>query len=196
MDERGYRDNLKKIIFSMLDKEVNNFVSQKGLQKYLNGNLDKIINKNLGNINGNEKVYSKVLKRSSEQLKISSIAKIIKNEKILRDKKELIDFCRYLKININTKSSYNQILKKVCRYIHQNKESYSKKYVFYKRGDDEYILEPQIIKEEALKSYKEKTRNDMISIANTLNVEIDDSLETEQIRKDIIKFIIKEKIRK
>jgi len=196
LDERGYRENIQKLVFSLLDKEVNNFISQKGLHKYLNGNLDKIINKNLNSLMGNERVYLRVLKRSSEQLRINSVAKIIKNEKILREKKELIEFARYLKINISNKSSYTQVLKKVTKYIYQNRQNYSNKYVFYKRGEQEYILKPHLIKDEILKDYKQKTKNDILSVAKTLNVEVDENLKTEEIRKEIIKSIVKEKIKR
>ena len=44
MESRYYKDDLKNMILDMAHKEIENFVSQKGAQKYFEGNIDKVIN--------------------------------------------------------------------------------------------------------------------------------------------------------
>ncbi|MDU4849825.1 hypothetical protein, partial [Clostridium sp.] len=70
--------------------------------------------------------------------------------------------------------SYNQILRKISRYIYYNRSSYAQKYVVFKRGDEEYLLEPEKIKDELISSYRSKTREDMRSIAKLLDIEVED----------------------
>ncbi len=57
MEERGHKENLKKLIISMIDGEVDNFVSKKSLHKYLSGNLDNVIEKNIVKLNPNKLTY-------------------------------------------------------------------------------------------------------------------------------------------
>ncbi|MGO0807334.1 hypothetical protein ACTPEF_26120, partial [Clostridioides difficile] len=42
-----------------------------------------------------------------------------------------------------------------------------------KRGDEEYLLEPEKIKDELISSYRSKTREDMRSIAKLLDIEVE-----------------------
>ena len=44
MEPRGYKEDLKKIILDMTQKELQNYVSQKGSTKHIENKLDKIIN--------------------------------------------------------------------------------------------------------------------------------------------------------
>ena len=44
MESRYYKDDLKDMILNMAHKEIENYVSQKGAQKYFEGNVDKVIN--------------------------------------------------------------------------------------------------------------------------------------------------------
>ena len=44
MESRYYKDDLKDMILDMAHKEIENYVSQKGAQKYFEGNIDKVIN--------------------------------------------------------------------------------------------------------------------------------------------------------
>ena len=46
MEERVYKENLKRMILEMAQDEISNYSSQKGVQKYFEGNIDKIINEN------------------------------------------------------------------------------------------------------------------------------------------------------
>ncbi|RDY29621.1 hypothetical protein CHL78_000170 [Romboutsia weinsteinii] len=199
MEPRGYKEDLRKMILDMAHKELENYVSQKGAHKYFEGNIDKVINENIKRTNkgiGVNSVYSRILKSSSYQENISSIAKTIRQEEIFKSKNELVKFARHLGINANMKSSYNQILRKVSSHIYSNRNNYSRKYVSYKRGKDEYILEPDKIKDELIESYRSKTREDMRSIARLLDISVDDEDRAEDIRKKVINYIIKEKIAK
>lgn len=199
MEPRGYKEDLRKMILDMAHKELENYVSQKGAHKYFEGNIDKVINENIKRTNkgiGVNSVYSRILKSSSYQENISSIAKTIRQEEIFKSKNELVKFARHLGINANMKNSYNQILRKVSSHIYSNRNNYSRKYVSYKRGKDEYILEPDRIKDELIESYRSKTREDMRSIARLLDISVDDEDRAEDIRKKVINYIIKEKIAK
>lgn len=199
MDERGYKENLRNMILDMAQKELDNYVSQKGVQKYFEGNVDKIINENIKKVSqgvGINNVYLKVLKKGSHQDTVSLIIKTIKSEEIFKSKNEIIKFAKYLGINVNIKGSYNQILRKVATHIYSNKSEYSKRYYSYKRGLDEYILEPNKIKVDLIESYKSKTRNDMRSIAKLLDLKVNDEDSAEDIRKNVINYIMKEKLSK
>lgn len=199
MEERVYKENLKRMILEMAQEEISNYSSQKGVQKYFEGNVDKIINENiksyLEDISVN-KIYSKILKRGSSQENVQSVAKVIKSEELFKSKNELIKFAKYLGINVHTKSSYTQTLKRISNYIYSNKKEYSEKYVSYRRGNEEYILEPEKIKLDLIESYKSKTRNDMRSIARLLDINVEDEEGAEDIRRKVINYIMKEKLTK
>ncbi len=196
MEDRNFKDDLKSALFSAFENELNNYVSQRGIQKYFDVNIDKIISENIKRLDNDKRlIYKKVLRKGSEYIKISSIANIIKSEPLLRDKNELIFFGKYLNMNFNKNISYNQILKRISRYIKKNREEYSKKYFIYRIKDEEYAIEPNFIKEEILNRYKKKTKNDMISIAKLLNINISTDDNAENIRRKIISFIVKEKLK-
>ena len=199
MDERICKEDLRKIILDMAQKELDNYVSQKGVKKYFEGNVDKIINENIKKMNqgiGINRVYSRILTRGAYQDNISSVAKIIRNEETFKSKNELVKFAKHLGINVNMKNSYNQILRKVSNHIFSNKERYAQKYFSYKRGEDEFYLEPEKIKTDLVESYKSKTRNDMRSIAKLLEIKVNDEDGAEEIRKKVINYIMKEKVAK
>ena len=69
------------------------------------------------------------------------------------------------------------------------------KIFFIQRGDEEYILEPEKIKEDLIESYKSKARNDMKSIAKLLEISVDDEDNAEDIRRKVINYIMKEKLK-
>lgn len=199
MDERGIKKELRDLILDMAQKELDNYVSQKGIKKYFEGNIDKIINENMKKFSQSieiNKVYLRVLKRSSNQDNASLIARVVKNEDTFKTKNELVKFARYLGLNVNIKQSYNQILRKIANHIYLNKNIYSSKYISYKRGDKEYILEPDKIKEDLIESYKSKTRNDMRNIAKLLDLNTYEEDSAEEIRRKVINYIMKEKISK
>ncbi len=199
MDERGIKKELRDLILDMAQKELDNYVSQKGIKKYFEGNIDKIINENMKKFSQSieiNKVYLRVLKRSSNQDNVSLIARVVKNEDTFKTKNELVKFARYLGLNVNIKQSYNQILRKIANHIYLNKNIYSSKYISYKRGDKEYILEPDKIKEDLIESYKSKTRNDMRNIAKLLDLNTYEEDSAEEIRRKVINYIMKEKISK
>ena len=189
---------LKEVI-EELDFEISNYSSQKGVQKYFEGNIDKIINENIKNYLDDisvNKIYSKILKRGSSQENVQSVARVIKSEELFKSKNELIKFARYLGINVNAKSSYTQTLKRISNYIYLNRKEYSEKYVLYRNGDEECILEPEKIKLDLIESYKSKTRKDMKSIARLLDINVEDEESAEDIRRKVINYIMKEKLTK
>ena len=183
----------------MAEKEISNYSSQKGVRKYFEGNVDKVINESIKKYSEDisiNKLYAKILKRGSSLGYISAVARIIKSEELFKSKNELIKFANYLGINVNAKKSYTQTLKMISNYIYQNRKEYSEKYIYYSRGNEEYILEPERIKKELIESYKSKTRNDMKSIAKLLDINVEEEEDAEDIRKKVINYIMKEKITK
>ena len=199
MEERVYKENFKRMILEMAQDEISNYSSQKGVQKYFEGNIDKIINENIKNYLDDisvNKIYSKILKRGSSQENVQSVARVIKSEELFKSKNELIKFARYLGINVNAKSSYTQTLKRISNYIYLNRKEYSEKYVLYRNGDEECILEPEKIKLDLIESYKSKTRKDMKSIARLLDINVEDEESAEDIRRKVINYIMKEKLTK
>ena len=199
LEERVYKENLKRMILEMAQDEISNYSSQKGVQKYFEGNIDKIINENIKNYLDDisvNKIYSKILKRGSSQENVQSVARVIKSEELFKSKNELIKFARYLGINVNAKSSYTQTLKRISNYIYLNRKEYSEKYVLYRNGDEECILEPEKIKLDLIESYKSKTRKDMKSIARLLDINVEDEESAEDIRRKVINYIKKEKLTK
>ena len=199
LEERVYKENLKRMILEMAQDEISNYSSQKGVQKYFEGNIDKIINENIKNYLDDisvNKIYSKILKRGSSQENVQSVARVIKSEELFKSKNELIKFARYLGINVNAKSSYTQTLKRISNYIYLNRKEYSEKYVLYRNGDEECILEPEKIKLDLIESYKSKTRKDMKSIARLFDINVEDEESAEDIRRKVINYIMKEKLTK
>ena len=197
MESRYYKDDLKKMILDMAHKELENYVSQKGAQRYFEGNIDKIINNYIKKISKESSVnrtYLKVLKYGAYQENVVSVGKIIRSQEMFKSKGELIKFANYLGVRVNSKHSYNQILKTVSRYIYDNRKSYSKKYVLYSRNSQEYVIEPDKIKGDLIESYKSKTRGDMQSIAKLLDIDVIDEDSAEDIRKKVINYIIKDKV--
>ena len=195
MEERVYKENLKRMILEMAQDEISNYSSQKGVQKYFEGNIDKIINENIKNYLDDisvNKIYSKILKRGSSQENVQSVARVIKSEELFKSKNELVKFARYLGINVNAKSSYTQTLKRISNYIYLNRKEYSEKYVLYRNGDEECILEPEKIKLDLIESYKSKTRKDMKSIARLLDINVEDEESAEDIRRKVINYIMKD----
>ena len=199
LEERVYKENLKRMILEMAQDEISNYSSQKGVQKYFEGNIDKIINENIKNYLDDisvNKIYSKILKRGSSQENVQSVARVIKSEELFKSKNELVKFARYLGINVNAKSSYTQTLKRISNYIYLNRKEYSEKYVLYRNGDEECILEPEKIKLDLIESYKSKTRKDMKSIARLLDINVEDEESAEGIIRKVINYIMKEKLTK
>ena len=85
LEERVYKENLKRMILEMAQDEISNYSSQKGVQKYFEGNIDKIINENIKNYLDDisvNKIYSKILKRGSSQENVQSVARVIKSEEL------------------------------------------------------------------------------------------------------------------
>lgn len=199
MESRTYKDNFRNLILDMVQQELENYVSQRGAKKYFETNVDKVIDENIQKVRtrkDNENLYLKILTYGSYQDNIVSIGKLIKKQELFKSKQQIYNFARYLNLNVNKKLSYNQMLKIISKYIYDNRDLYSSKYVIYKRANNEYVVEPNIVKEDLIKSYKSKTREEMQTIAKLLDVDINENEGAEDIRKKIINNIIKDKLRK
>ena len=199
MESRTYKDNFRNLILDMVQQELENYVSQRGAKKYYETNVDKVIDENIKKVRtrkDNENLYLKILTYGSYQDNIVSIGKLIKKQELFKSKQQIYNFARYLNLNVNKKLSYNQMLKIISKYIYDNRDLYSSKYVIYKRANNEYVVEPNVVKEDLIKSYKSKTREEMQTIAKLLDVDINENEGAEDIRKKIINNIIKDKLRK
>ena len=199
MESRTYKDNFRNLILDMVQQEFENYVSQRGAKKYFETNVDKVIDENIQKVRtrkDNENLYLKILTYGSYQDNIVSIGKLIKKQELFKSKQQIYNFARYLNLNVNKKLSYNQMLKIISKYIYDNRDLYSSKYVIYKRANNEYVVEPNAVKEDLIKSYKSKTREEMQTIAKLLDVDINENEGAEDIRKKIINNIIKDKLRK
>ena len=199
MESRTYKDNFRNWILDMVQQELENYVSQRGAKKYFETNVDKVIDENIKKVRtrkDNENLYLKILTYGSYQDNIVSIGKLIKKQELFKSKQQIYNFARYLNLNVNKKLSYNQMLKIISKYIYDNRDLYSSKYVIYKRANNEYVVEPNVVKEDLIKSYKSKTREEMQTIAKLLDVDINENEGAEDIRKKIINNIIKDKLRK
>ena len=199
MESRTYKDNFRNLILDMVQQELDNYVSQRGAKKYFETNVDKVIDENIKKVRtrkDNENLYLKILTYGSYQDNIVSIGKLIKKQELFKSKQQIYNFARYLNLNVNKKLSYNQMLKIISKYIYDNRDLYSSKYVIYKRANNEYVVEPNVVKEDLIKSYKSKTREEMQTIAKLLDVDINENEGAEDIRKKIINNIIKDKLRK
>lgn len=199
MESRTYKDNFRNLILDMVQQELENYVSQRGAKKYFETNVDKVIDENIKKVRtrkDNENLYLKILTYGSYQDNIVSIGKLIKKQELFKSKQQIYNFARYLNLNVNKKLSYNQMLKIISKYIYDNRDLYSSKYVIYKRANNEYVVEPNVVKEDLIKSYKSKTKEEMQTIAKLLDVDINENEGAEDIRKKIINNIIKDKLRK
>ena len=178
MESRTYKDNFRNLILDMVQQELENYVSQRGAKKYFETNVDKVIDENIKKIRtrkDNENLYLKILTYGSYQDNIVSIGKLIKKQELFKSKQQIYNFARYLNLNVNKKLSYNQMLKIISKYIYDNRDLYSSKYVIYKRANNEYVVEPNVVKEDLIKSYKSKTREEMQTIAKLLDVDINEN---------------------
>ena len=119
------------MILDMAHK-LENYVSQKGAQKYFEGNIDKVINDYIkiskeSNIN---KTYLKVFKKWWS----STVAKIIRSQELFKSKGELIKFANYLGVKVNKK----KLLQPKCKEKFSNSyfipiEVHTLKICFYKK---------------------------------------------------------------
>lgn len=199
MESRTYKDNFRNLILDMVQKELDNYVSQRGAKLFFEANVDRVIDENVQRVQtrkNNENMYLKILTYGSYQENLISIGKLIKKQELFKSKQELYNFAKYLNLNVNKKLSYNQMLRMISKYIYDNRDLYSNRYVIYKRADKEYVVNPEDVKDDLIESYKSKTREEMKVIAKLLDVEIDEDEGAEDIRKKIINNIIKVKLKK
>lgn len=199
MEPIKHNEDLKKIILDMTQKEFQNSTSNKGVLRYIEGRVDSVIDESINEFHDedlNVQTYIKTIKIGAYQQNINEISKIIKSEEIFKSKAELIKFARYLGMNVNSRQSYKLLLKKVCNNIYENKDLYNKKYIYYTKENNTYILDPEKIKSCLIENYKSRARNDMKSIAKILNIETKEEEGAEDIRKKVINCIIKDKLSK
>lgn len=199
METRDYKEDLKSIVLDMTQKELRNSTNNKGVLRYIENRISSSIDESINELKDEQsciQVYKKVIKRGACQENINNIGRLIKSEELFKSKNELIKLAKYLDLEINTKQSYKIILKKITSHIYANKDYYDKKFVYYTRGEETYILEPEIIKEQLIEEYKSRARNDMRSIAKILNINTSECDGAEEIRKKVINCIIKDKLGK
>lgn len=197
MDERRYKENLKKTILEMAESEMNNAKNKKNIRKYCESNLDRVVEKVLDKMDlESEIIYLKILKKASEKEKLSVIIRFLKSQSVLRSRKQIVEFAKYLDIELKSSYSYNQIIVKVAKNIYLNKNMCSRNYVYYRKDNKDYVLEVDKVKDELIKEYKLKTKNDILSISKIVGIEIDENENLESIRRKIINHIIKEKLKK
>lgn len=197
MDERRYKENLKKTILEMAESEMNNAKNKKNIRKYCESNLDRVVEKVLDKMDlESEIIYLKILKKASEKEKLSVIIRFLKSQSVLRSRKQIVDFAKYLDIELKSSYSYNQIIVKVAKNIYLNKNMCSRNYAYYRKDNKDYVLEVDKVKDELIKEYKLKTKNDILSISKIVGIEIDENENLESIRRKIINHIIKEKLKK
>lgn len=197
MDERRYKENLKKTILEMAESEMNNAKNKKNIRKYCESNLDRVVEKVLDKMDlESEVIYLKILKKASEKEKLSVIIRFLKSQSVLRSRKQIVEFAKYLDIELKSSYSYNQIIVKVAKNIYLNKNMCSRNYAYYRKDNKDYVLEIDKVKDELIKEYKLKTKNDILSISKIVGIEIDENENLESIRRKIINHIIKEKLKK
>lgn len=197
MDERRYKENLKKTILEMAESEMNNAKNKKNIRKYCESNLDRVVEKVLDKMDlESEIIYLKILKKASEKEKPSVIIRFLKSQSVLRSRKQIVDFAKYLDIELKSSYSYNQIIVKVAKNIYLNKNMCSRNYAYYRKDNKDYVLEVDKVKDELIKEYKLKTKNDILLISKIIGIEIDENENLESIRRKIINHIIKEKLKK
>lgn len=197
MDERRYKENLKKTILEMAENEMNNAKNKKNIRKYCESNLDRVVEKVLDKMDlESEIIYLKILKKASEKEKLSVIIRFLKSQSVLRSRKQIVEFAKYLDIELKSSYSYNQIIVKVAKNIYLNKNMCSRNYAYYRKDNKDYVLEIDKVKDELIKEYKLKTKNDILSISKIVGIEIDENENLESIRRKIINHIIKEKLKK
>ena len=197
MDERRYKENLKKTILEMAESEMNNAKNKKNIRKYCESNLDRVVEKVLEKMDlESEVIYLKILKKASEKEKPSVIIRFLKSQSVLRSRKQIVDFAKYLDIELKSSYSYNQIIVKVAKNIYLNKNMCSRNYAYYRKDNKDYVLEVDKVKDELIKEYKLKTKNDILLISKIIGIEIDENENLESIRRKIINHIIKEKLKK
>ena len=112
MESRTYKDNFRNLILDMVQKEFDNYVSQRGAKKFFEANVDRVIDENIQRVQtrkNNENLYLRVLTYGSYQENIVSIAKLIKKQEFFRSKQEIYNFAKYLNLNVNKKLSYNHL---------------------------------------------------------------------------------------
>ena len=197
MDERRYKENLKKTILEMAENEMNNAKNKKNIRKYCESNLDRVVEKVLDKMDlESEIIYLKILKKASEKEKLSVIIRFLKSQSVLRSRKQIVEFAKYLDIELKSSYSYNQIIVKVAKNIYLNKNMCSRNYAYYRKDNKDYVLEVDKVKDELIKEYKLKTKNDILLISKIVGIEIDENENLESIRRKIINHIIKEKLKK
>lgn len=197
MDERRYKENLKKTILEMAESEMNNAKNKKNIRKYCESNLDRVVEKVLDKMDlESEIIYLKILKKASEKEKLSVIIRFLKSQSVLRSRKQIVEFAKYLDIELKSSYSYNQIIVKVAKNIYLNKNMCSRNYAYYRKDNKDYVLEVDKVKDELIKEYKLKTKNDILLISKIVGIEIDENENLESIRRKIINHIIKEKLKK
>jgi hypothetical protein len=195
----NYKKDLKNILMELAQKELQSYVAKKGTLKYVEQNVDKVINQNLKKLSkslNTNNVYDRLIEKCAYQDNIHDIMRIIRNEKHLRSKSEIIKLAKYLNISVTNKNSYKIITKKIAHHIHRKRDHIIRGYSLYEERGIDRVLDPEEIRYELINEYKSKQRESLESVANSFDIDVYEDESEEDLKRRIISYIIKEKIRK
>jgi len=195
----NFKKELQNILMELAQKELQSYVAKKGTLKYVEENVDKVINQNLKKLSkslNTNRVYDRLIEKCAYQDSIQDIVKIIKNEKSLRSKSEIFKLAKYLNIGVTNKNSYKVVVRKIAHHIYKQRDHIIRGYSFYEERGENVLLDPEEIRHELINEYKSKQREGLESVANAFDIGVYEDESEEDLRRRIIGYIIKEKIKK
>ncbi|MDR0879518.1 MAG: hypothetical protein LBN09_02315 [Clostridioides sp.] len=192
------RQQLKQAVIELVNKGKGNYSAKKSINKYIQSNIDSVLEYKLSNYKENKDKnlhYKKVLKQCTYQKNINSVAKVLRGQKSFRKKEELLEFSNFIGFELGEKKSYSALIKELSAYIFDDIDSYSRRFFYLKKGGNKYLLDAEDIKEELSKGYKEKSRAKMVKLAKNLNVDVCRDDTAEDIRFMLISRILSGEIK-
>lgn len=200
MERRNnYKHELKNLLLQFTQKELESYLAKKGTIKYVEHNVDKVIHQNLKKLSNSlntNKVYDRLIEKCAYQDSIHDIIRIIRNEKHLRSRAEIIKLAKYLNIQVTHKTSYKIVVRKVAHHIHKHRDHIIRGYSLYEERGGNLPLDTEEIRYELINEYKSKKRENLESVAKLFDVDVYEDESEEELRRRVISYIINEKIRK
>jgi elongation factor P--beta-lysine ligase len=193
------KQELKNMLMNLAQKELQSYVAKKGTLKYVEQNVDKVITQNLKKLSkslNTNPVYDRLIEKCAYQDSLQDIMRIIRNEKHLRSKAEIMKLAKYLNISVNHKNSYKILTRKIANHIYKQRDHIIRGYSFYEERGIDKVLDPEEIRYELINEYKSKQREGLESVAHSFNIDVYEDESEEDLKRRIISYIIKEKIRK
>ena len=195
----NFKKEIKNLLMDLAQKELQGYVSKKGTIKYVESNVDKIINDNIKKLSkslNSNKVYDRLIEKCAYQDNVHEIMRIIRSEKNLRSKSEIIKLAKYLNISVTGKSSYKVLVKRISHHIYKQRDYIIRGYSVYEERGESTLLNPSEIRNQVINEYKSKQRENLESVANLFDIGVYEDESEEELRKRIVSYIVKEKIRK